>query len=93
LLALGWWSSNHGGGWGSLLAAWTAVAFAEAGRIEKVGSALPPQTWGFSRRNAIFLALPFAIAGWWVPYLVVLALYAALTFFVVQHLRHGIARD
>jgi hypothetical protein len=93
LLALGWWSSNHGGGWGSLLAAWTAVAFAQAGRIEKVGSALPPQTWGFSRRNAIFLALPFAIAGWWVPYLVVLALYAALTFFVVQHLRHGIARD
>lgn len=93
LLALGWWSTNHGGGWGSLLAAWTAVAFAEAGRIEKVGSTMPPQTWGFSRRNAIFLALPFAIAGWWIPYLVAVALYAALTFFVVQHLRHGIARD
>ena len=93
LLALGWWSSNHGGGWGSLLAAWTAAAFAEAARIERNGSGLPPQPWLFSRRNAIFLALPFALAGWWVPYLVVLAIYAALSFFVSQHLRHAIARD
>lgn len=93
LLALGWWSSNHGGGWGSLLAAWATAAFAEAARIEKAGSALPPQPWTFSRRNAILLAVPFAIGGWWVPYLAVVAAYAALSFFVVQHLRHGIARD
>ena len=93
LLALGWWSSNHGGGWGSLLAAWTTAAFAEAARIERSGSGVPPQLWALSRRNAIFLAIPFAIGGWWVSYLVVLALYAALSFFVVQHLRHGIARD
>ncbi len=93
LLALGWWSSNHGGGWGALLAAWTTAAFAEAARIETAGSDLPPQPWSFSRRNAIFLAIPFAIGGWWVPYLVVLALYAALSFFVIQHLRHAIARD
>ena len=93
LLALGWWSSNHGGGWGSLLAAWTTAAFGEAARIEKAGSGLPVQPWAFSRRNAIFLAAPFALAGWWVPYLVAVALYAALSFFVAQHLRHGIARD
>ena len=93
LLALGWWSSNHGGGWGSLLAAWATAAFAEAARIEMAGSGLPPQPWTFSRRNAILLAVPFAIGGWWVPYLVVVAAYAALSFFVVQHLRHGIVRD
>lgn len=93
LLALGWWSTNHGGGWGALLAAWAAAAFAEAARIEQSGSDLPPQIWLFSRRNAIFAAVPFALAGWWNALLVALALYAALSFFIVQHLRHRITRD
>lgn len=93
LLALGWWSSNHGGGWGALFAALTATAFAEAARIEKAGSNIPPQLWLFSRRNAIFLGLPFAIAGWWGPYLAALAGYAAVSFFVVQHFRHRIVAD
>lgn len=93
LLALGWWSTNHGGGWGALFAAWTAAAFAEAARIEKSGSEVPPQLWLFSRRNAIFLALPFALADWWVPCLVALAGYAAVSFFVVQHFRHRIAGE
>jgi hypothetical protein len=92
LLALGWWSSNHGAGWGALFAAVTAVAFAEAARIERSGSSLPAQPWLFSRRNGIFLAVPFAAAGWWVPYLAVLAGYAAVSFFVLQHLRHRLAK-
>ena len=90
LLALGWWSTNHVAGWGALFAAWTAAAFAEAARIEKSGADVPPQLWLFSRRNAIFLAVPFALAGWWVPCLVALATYAAVSFFVVQHFKHRI---
>ncbi len=93
LLALGWWSSNHGGGWGAFFAAVMAAAFAEAARIETAGSDVPPQVWLFSRRNAIFAAIPFALAGWWVPYLAALAGYAAVSFFVVQHFRHAIERD
>jgi hypothetical protein len=92
-LALGWWSTNHGSSWGAFFAAWATCAFAEAARIEKVGSNLPPQPWLFSRRNGIFLALPFAAAGWWVPYLAVMAGYAATSFFVVQHFRHKLVRD
>jgi len=88
LLALGWWSANHGAGWGAMFASVTAAAFAEAARIEKTGSEVPPGLWLFSRRNAIFLGVPFAIAGWWVPYLATLAGYAAVSFFVVQHFRH-----
>ena len=33
LLALGWWLSRHGAGWGAFFAALTAVAFAEADRV------------------------------------------------------------
>lgn len=93
LLALGWWSANHGGGWGALFAAVTAAAFAEAAKVEKSGAGTPPQPWLFSRRNAIFLAVPFALAGWWVPYIAVLAGYAAISFFILQHFRHRIVRD
>jgi hypothetical protein len=93
LLALGWWAANHGGGWGAIFAAVTAVAFAEAGRIEKSGSNLPAQPWLLSRRNGIFLAVPFAAAGWWVPYLAALAGYAAVSFFVLQHMRHRLAKS
>ena len=93
LLALGWWSSNHGGGWGAFFAAIMTAAFAQAAYIEKAGSDVPPQTWLFSRRNAIFAAIPFAAAGWWVPYLVAVATYAAVSFFVIQHFRHRLQRD
>jgi len=90
MLALGWWSSRHGGGWGAFFAAAMAAAFAEAARIEATGSNVPPQRWLFSRRNAIFGMVPFAAAGWWVPGLVALAAYAAVSFFVVQHFQHGV---
>jgi hypothetical protein len=93
LLALGWWASRHGGTWGALFAALTTGAFAEAMRIETAAADLPPQTGLFSRRNAIFLGIPFAIGGWWIPYLITLASYAAISFFIMQHFRHRLARD
>ena len=43
--------------------------------------------WLFSRRNAIFAAIPFAVAGAWTIYLIALFVYAGASFFVVQHLR------
>jgi hypothetical protein len=88
LLALGWWSTNHGGGWGALVTALTGGAFAQAARIEQSGVDFPPGPWLFSRRNAIFTAIPFAIGGWWDGLLVTLLVYAAISFFVAQHFRH-----
>jgi MobA-like NTP transferase domain len=88
LLAIGLWEMRHGTGWGALVAAASACAFAEAGRIEK--SSMPPdgEQWLFSRRNAIFLAIPFALGGVWTAYLIGVLLYAALSFFIVQRVRH-----
>lgn len=88
LVALGWWDMSRALGWGPLLAAGTAAAFAEAARIEK--SSMPPggEVWLFSRRNAIFTAVPFAVFGAWTPYLLAMLLYAAISFFIVQHVRH-----
>lgn len=86
LLTLGWWEASRVSGWGALLAAIAAAAFAEAARLE--GSAgLPGEVWLLSRRNAIFLAVPFALAGSWTPYLVILFAYAGCSFFVVQQAR------
>ena len=90
LLALGWWQAAHGGGWGALFAGATAAAFAEAARIERGRLELPGEIWLLSRRNAILAAIPFAALGAWNAYLVALSLYAAASFFVVQHLNHRI---
>ncbi|HZU50772.1 MAG TPA: hypothetical protein VE968_02730 [Sphingomicrobium sp.] len=88
LLAIGWWETRHGTGWGALVSAASACAFAEAMRIES--SAFPPadEMWLLSRRNAVLLALPFAIAGQWTAYLVAMLLYAAVSFFLFQRVRH-----
>jgi hypothetical protein len=75
------------------MAALGATAFAEAGRIERAGREIPGRQWHLSRRNAIWLALPFAIGGWWNLYLTLLAFYAAASFFIVQHFRHSVERD
>ena len=93
LLALGWFEARHGGGWGAMIAALAGAAFGEAGRIERAGGDLPGRPWHFARRNAIWLALPLAVGGWWNLYLAVIALYAATSFFIVQHFRHGVQRD
>ena len=42
---------------------------------------------------AIWLALPFAVGGWWAAYLALLAVYAATSFFIAQHFRHAVERD
>ena len=92
-VALGWWSYHHDGGWGALVTALTACAFAQAARIEQSGIEFPPAQWLFSRRNAIFTAIPFAIGGWWNGLLFTLLLYAAGSFFLAQHFRHRLLRD
>ena len=91
LVALGWWSARHGGGWGAMVAALSAAAFAQAARIERGGEDHPLQIWLFSIRGAVFGAVPFAVAGWWNAALAGLALYAAASFFLIQHVRHKIA--
>lgn len=87
-LAIGLWEMRHGTGWGALVAAASGCGFAEAFRIEK--AAIPPggDQWLFSRRNAIFLAIPFALGGVWTAYLIAVLVYAALSFFIVQRVRH-----
>ena len=74
---------------GSLLSAAATIAFVEAMRVEKGGFPPDADIWLFSRRSAIFLAIPFALAGVWTTYLVVLLVYAATSFFIVQHVRHS----
>ncbi|MEA3078772.1 MAG: hypothetical protein QOF05_180, partial [Sphingomonadales bacterium] len=91
LLALGLWEMRHGTGWGALVTAAAACGFAEAMRIEK--AAMPPsgEQWLFSRRNAIALAIPFALGGVWTAYLLALLAYAAISFFIIQRVRHRLS--
>jgi hypothetical protein len=91
LLALGWFQARHGSGWGAMVAALTAASFAEAARVERSGLALPGGEWLFGRRTATWLALPFAIGGWWNIFLALAALYAGVSFFIAQHFRHAVA--
>ena len=88
LLSLGWWEMRQVSGWGALVTALAAAAFAEATRLERAG--MPAgELWLISRRSAIVLAAPFAIAGAWTSYLALLFAYAAISFFIVQHVRHA----
>ena len=93
LVALSLFLMRSGAGWGALFAAVTACAFAEAARIERGDREMPGRLWLYSRRNAILLGLPFGLAGAWLSYIGTLALYAAGSFFFVQHVRHDIATD
>jgi hypothetical protein len=93
LIALGWWQSGHGSGWGALAAALAGAAFAEAARVEREKLEFTGEIWLLSRRNAIVAALPFAAFGAWTAYLVALAVYAGASFFVVQHVNHRIGTE
>lgn len=93
LLALGWWQTRNGGGWGSSVAALATVAFAEAARVEAPNMPLSGEIWLFSRRNAIFLGVPFALFSAWNGYLGTVALYAAASFFLLQHIHHKLGRE
>ena len=88
LLAIGLWEMRHGTGWGAFVTAAAACALAEAMRIEKAAMPAGGDMWLLSRRNAILLAIPFALAGVWTAYLIGMLLYAALSFFIVQRVRH-----
>jgi hypothetical protein len=87
LLTLGWWEMRHVSGWGAVVCAVAAAAFAEAGRVER-RAIQQDELWLVSRRSAIALAIPFALAGAWTSYLIVLLAYAMISFFLVQHVRH-----
>jgi hypothetical protein len=89
LLALAWWEMRGGHGWGALVSAAAAIAFAEAARTEKLGFPPDSDLWLWSRRSAIFLAIPFAISGAWTAYLVAMLIYATVSFFVIQRARHS----
>ncbi len=93
LVALGWFEARHGAGWGAMVAALAAVAFAQAMHVERSAAEPPGALYLFSRRTAIWLAIPFAIGGWWELYLGVAALYASASFFVAQHFHHRVAHD
>ena len=71
-----------------MVAALAAAGFAEALRLERGSADLPGKLWLFSRRSAIMAAIPFALFGAWNSYLAIIALYAATSFFLVQHVRH-----
>jgi hypothetical protein len=88
LLAIGLWETRHGPGWEALVTAASAFGFAEAARIEKLGMPTGGELWLFSRRNAIILAIPFALAGVWTAFLVALLAYAMISFFILQRVRH-----
>jgi hypothetical protein len=93
LVALGWRLTFHGSGWGALITALVVAAFAEAARIEQGHDEVAGQLWLFSWRNAVLVAVPFALAGAWAMALAALALYAATSFFIVQHWHHRITPD
>ncbi len=90
LLALGWWQWRHGTGWGAMITAMSAAAFAQAALIERAMPARDWDLWLFSRRNAIVLAIPFALLGAWTAFLLVLMAYAATSFFLIQRVRRAV---
>jgi hypothetical protein len=89
LLAIGLWEMRHGPGWGALVTAGAACAFAEAARLEKSGMPPDADLWLISRRNTILLAVPFALFGVWTAFLLAVLLYAGLSFFIIQRVRHA----
>jgi hypothetical protein len=60
-------------------------------RIEKAAMSPSGEQWLFSRRNAVALAIPFALGGVWTAYLLALLAYAAISFFIIQRVRHRLS--
>ncbi len=90
LVALGWWEWRNATGWGAIITALAAAAFAHAAVLERN---TPPGDWDlwlFSRRNAIVLGFPFALLGAWTAYLVLLLAYSGTSFFLIQKLRRAL---
>ena len=90
LVALGWWEWRNATGWGAIITALAAAAFAHAAVLERN---TPPGDWDlwlFSRRNAILLGFPFALLGAWTAYLILLLAYSGTSFFLIQKLRRAL---
>ena len=90
LIALGWWEWRNGPGWGAIVTALATAAFAHAAVLERTAPPGDWDLWLFSRRNAILLALPFALLGEWTAYLLAMLAYSATSFFLVQRLRRAL---
>lgn len=93
LIALGWWVSRHGGGWGAIVSAVSAAAFAQAYQFERSHADVELPPWLLSRRNAILALVLFALAKAWTAYLVAVLGYAAISFFFVQYLVHRLRSE
>jgi len=93
LLALAWWETRHGGGWGAIVCAICAAAFAQAYAIERAHTDIVLPPWLVTRRNAILILLLFALAGAWTGYLIAVLVYAAISFFFVQYLVHRLRTE
>lgn len=90
LVALAW-SLARSSGWGCLALAAATIAFLLALHKEAAGMEVEGRLFLAERKGLIWLMLPFAATGLWVSGLTLLALYAAGSFFWVQHQRHGAA--
>ena len=93
LLALGWREAWHGSGWGALVSAGAALAFAQAYQLERAHTHVAAPLWLLSRRNAILVLVLFGLAGAWTGYLLAMLGYAAISFFFVQFLVHRLRSE
>jgi hypothetical protein len=93
LLALGWREAGHGSGWGAMVSAGAALAFAQAYQFERAHTDVAVPLWLLSRRNAILALVLFGLAGAWTGYLLAMLAYAAISFFFVQFLVHRLRSE
>ena len=88
LIALSWWETNHGSGWGAFVCAVCTAAFGQAYQLERAHTDIALPAWLVSRRNAILLLVLFALASAWTGFVIALLAYTAISFFFVQYLVH-----
>ena len=88
MLALGWWETRHGTGWGALVDRGRGRGFRRSGPDRAIVDARG------GRNLAVFAAKrdlrrnPLRFGRSWTAYLLAMLVYAALSFFIVQHVRH-----
>jgi len=88
LLALGF-DLQERRGWGTLLLVLATILFLLAQRFEVEGREVPGQMYLAERKGLVWLMLPFAIAGYWLPGLVAIFAYAVFSFFWAQRAVHA----
>jgi hypothetical protein len=88
LAALGWHLSEPRG-WGAMALVATAIAFLAALHLERGSRHVEGEVWLAEPKGMIWLLLPFAVLDAWTSALILLAVYAACSFFWVQRQVHG----